>query len=231
MSGDRHSVAEEQELITDPDEKARQEAENGLRQFDLAIIIIREHVQDRERPFRLRPHYLLRLNAEALQGIHRMAGAFRNSPVKIGGSKHVPPESFMVPEEVEGLCRYVNDNWEKREGIHLSAYVLWKLNWIHPFADGNGRTSRAASYIVLCTRLDGLLPGSPTIPEQIADDKKPYYEALEAADDALEKTGEVDVSALEEMLHAMLAKQLLSVFPPAAQAVAEAQKGGGSASS
>jgi Fic family protein len=142
-----------------------------------------------------------------------MAGTYRNSPVKIGGSKHTPPDAFIVAEEVEALCDYVNENWQQKDGFHLSAYVLWRLNWIHPFADGNGRTARAASYIVLCARLDGLLPGAPTIPDQIAADKKPYYDALEIADEAWKRTGKVDVSVMEGILKNMLAKQLVSVFP------------------
>jgi hypothetical protein len=77
----------------------------------------------------------------------------------------------------------------------------------------DGRTARTISYVVLCTRLDGLLPGAPTIPDQIADDKPPYYAALEAADEAWAKSGTVDVSAMESLLRGMLAKQLVSVFP------------------
>jgi Fic family protein len=107
------------------------------------------------------------------------------------------------------MCDYVNDHWNDMSGVHLCAYVLWKLNWIHPFSDGNGRTARAVAYVVLSAKLDSLLPGSPTIPEQIAGDKNPYYEALESADDAL-KQGRIDVNALEKMLEGMLAKQLLS---------------------
>lgn len=107
------------------------------------------------------------------------------------------------------MCEYVNENWKDSSAVHLCAYVLWKLNWIHPFSDGNGRTARAIAYVVLSAKLDSLLPGSPTIPEQIAEDKKPYYTALEAADLG-HKAGNVDVSALEQMLEAMLAKQLLS---------------------
>lgn len=107
------------------------------------------------------------------------------------------------------MCSYVNEHWKDKNAVHLCAYVLWKLNWIHPFSDGNGRTARAAAYVVLSTKLDSLLPGSPTIPEQIAGDKEPYYNALEAADLALKK-GSIDVSDLEKMLEGMLAKQLLS---------------------
>jgi Fic family protein len=88
--------------------------------------------------------------------------------------------------------------------------VLWKLNWIHPFADGNGRTARAVMYVVLSVKLDSLLPGAPTIPEQIAGNKKPYYDALEAADEHLMANEKLDVSRLEEMLDAMLSTQLVN---------------------
>ena len=114
----------------------------------------------------------------------------------------------FVSEEIEHLCDYVNEKWSSN-AVHLAAYVLWKLNWIHPFADGNGRTARAVSYVVLSIKLDSVLPGAPTIPEQIAANKKPYYDALEAADRHL-ADGNVDVSDLEQMLDAMLSTQLLS---------------------
>jgi Fic family protein len=137
------------------------------------------------------------------------AGTFRNTPVSIGGSGHTPVEPFMVAEEVAQLCEYVNENWE-RSALHLAAYVLWRLNWIHPFADGNGRTARTVSYIVLSAKLDSLLPGSPTIPDQISVDKTPYYSALESADTSWKSKNDVDVSQLENMLGAMLAKQLVN---------------------
>jgi len=138
--------------------------------------------------------------------------------VKIGGSGHEPVEAFMVPEETEHLCEYVNDNWSTKSALHLAAYVLWRLNWIHPFADGNGRTARTVSYVVLSIKLDGLLPGVPTIPDQIASDKTPYYLALEAADLAWKATQQVDVSQLESMLEGMLAKQLVAAVNSAAAA-------------
>ena len=210
MAGDRHSVAEQLDLITNSQERARREAENGVRQYAVALDVIRTHVHDLERPFRLRSNLILRLHKEALDGVHPLAGTFRNTPIKIGGSEHEPVEAFMVPEETEHLCEYVNGNWPTKSALHLAAYVLWRLNWIHPFADGNGRTSRTVSYVVLSIKLDGLLPGVPTIPDQIASDKTPYYVALEAADLAWKATQQVDVSQLQSMLEGMLAKQLVA---------------------
>jgi hypothetical protein len=63
---------------------------------------------------------------------------------------------------------------------------------------------------VLCARLGYRLPGTQTIPERIAEAKKPYYAALESADVAWAQ-GRVDVSAMEQLLQAHLEAQLLDV--------------------
>jgi Fic family protein len=207
---DRHSEALEAELIVDPDQRARQEAKNGLRQFDLAIEQIEYWLQP-ERPFKLRPSAILGLNRVALEGVNRYPGVYRPGSIQIQGSKHTPPSPHLVPELVEDLCEYVNANWA-RTPIHLASYVMWRLNWIHPFVDGNGRTTRTTSFVVLSVRLGYRVPGSPTIPEQIAQDKKPYYAALEQADAAYTSDKKVDVRAMETLLGALLANQLASVL-------------------
>jgi Fic family protein len=209
----RHSQSRDAELITDPEELARQEARNGLRQFD-AVVEMVEYFLHPERPFRLRPSQLLHLNRVALEGISSYAGNWRPAGIEIGGSRHQPVGAHQVPEMVEDLCDYVNDHWHKRNALHLSSYVMWRLNWIHPFTDGNGRTSRATSYLVLCIKIGYLLPGKKTIPDQIAEDRTPYYKALEAADEAWRR-GEIDLTAMEELLSGMLAQQLVAVHEDA----------------
>ena len=91
---------------------------------------------------------------------------------------------------------------------------MWRLNWIHPFADGNGRTSRAISYVVLCIRAHSLLPGTPTIPEQIVANRQPHFDALDAAD-AAARRDQIDVSAMETLLDQMLARQLTAAYESA----------------
>ena len=140
----RHSVAEDAELIRDPAEVARAEARNGLRQFDLGLRMV-EDALGKGASFKLRPSLLLALHREALTGISAAAGLFRPAGVGIEGSRHAPPGAHLVPELIEELCDYVNGRWRKATPIHLSAYIMWRLNWIHPFVDGNGRTSRVAS--------------------------------------------------------------------------------------
>lgn len=207
----RHSRAIEVELITDPAERARQEARNGLRQFDHVIEAIEYWLQPDRRPFKLRPSAILTLNRVALEGINSLAGVLRPNPVEIVGSKHTPPPPHLVPELVESMCDYINDNFESKSPIHLSAYAMWRMNWIHPFNDGNGRTARVISYLVLCVRLGTRLPGTATIPEQIAGNRAPYYGALEAADSSATDST-VDLSEMEALLESLLANQLVSVF-------------------
>lgn len=206
--GDRHSRAAAPTLIRDPSKRARREARNSLRQFDLAASIVEDYLEKRRR-YRLSTSHVLQLHKVALEGISLFAGTFRNTPIRIGRSAHSPPDAHLVPYLVQEMCDYVNSNW-RRSALHLCAYVMWRMNWIHPFTDGNGRTSRITAYMVLCLRLGYVVPGEETIPEQIAANKQPYYQALETADKAW-KRGKVNVSAMTRMLDAMLAKQLLSI--------------------
>ncbi|WP_257025538.1 Fic family protein [Tunturiibacter gelidoferens] len=143
-------------------------------------------------------------------GLSGYAGNWRPSGIEIQGSGHTPPDPFRIPEMIEELCDYVNERWNEKSPLHLASYVMWRLNWIHPFTDGNGRTSRAASYLILCVKLGYLLPGKLTIPEQISADKRPYYKALEEADIAW-REGKIDLTAMKELLGSMLAAQLVAV--------------------
>jgi hypothetical protein len=109
----------------------------------------------------------------------------------------MPPGPHLVEHLVQEMCDYVNENFHEKTALHLAAYVMWRLNWIHPFSDGNGRTSRAVSYIVLCSHVKILLPGTSSIPQQIEENRAAYFRALEAADEALRETDEIDISVME----------------------------------
>lgn len=209
----RDSRALEPDLITDPQERAEAEARNGLRQYDAGIAVVQTAL-DRGGEFRLRPSLILSLHREALNGISMYAGNYRPGGVEIGGSKHEPPGAHLVPELIEDMCDYVNSHWQDATALHLAAYVMWRLNWIHPFADGNGRTSRITSYVVLSARARAELIGTPTIPDQIVDNRQPYFEALDAADAACAE-GRLDLSKMEQLLGRLLANQLARFYQQA----------------
>jgi len=206
----RHSEAEQAALIKDPEEKARREASNALIQADRVRDYVLQSI-DRDGHFKLRPSTLLDLNRCAIEGLDAYSGNWRPGGVTINKSKHEPPDGYLVPELVEDLCDYVNEGWSEKSAVHLAAVVMWRLNWIHPFTDGNGRTSRAAAYLVLCARERFWMPGGYTIPEQIVKNRQPYYDALEDGDANFEKLGQLNenvVPEMENLLASMLAKQL-----------------------
>jgi len=203
----RDSRPAKPELYRDQDEKAALEARNGLLQFDEVLRLVEQ--ASKSGSFKLRPSTMQGLHRIAIHDIYSCAGNYRTHEVTIRGTTHEPPPWSDVAALVEEACEYVGTNWGK-SAIHLAAYLMWRINWIHPFSGGNGRTSRAVSYLVLCVRLGYRLPGTLSIPEQIVANREPYYKALDASDEAWAR-GQLDVSAMEELLEMMLAKQLLEV--------------------
>jgi Fic family protein len=188
------------------EEKVRLESRNGAIQAGFVLYT----ANNWQKGSPVTPALLLELQRLAVNQIYRCAGHFRDGPVTVG-TRHKPPDHPKVPEFVQEMCNFVNGHWNDRSAVYLSAYVMWRLNWIHPFFGGNGRTSRAFSYLVLCAGLGFALPGDKTIPEFIVDDRDPYYEALHAADASVKGDGSFDISKMEEMMSSLLAKQLVAV--------------------
>jgi Fic family protein len=106
---------------------------------------------------------------------------------------------------------FIHESWTlDGVGDHatwLAAYALWRLNWIHPFVEGNGRTARAACYYLISLKQKKILTGKRIVPERIRDDRKPYYAALKAADRAWDE-GNLDVSVMADYLETLLLGQL-----------------------
>ncbi|MER0236561.1 Fic family protein [Fulvimarina sp. MAC8] len=120
----------------------------------------------------------------------------------------MPPHFSRVGAEMDILFSVVHENWSLHDNpVLMAAFVLWYLNWIHPFVEGNGRTARAACYYLICMKEGRLLPGRKIIPERIREDRRPYYDALKVADLAYEK-GQYDVTALANYLQRLLREQL-----------------------
>ena len=209
---------ESHQLFDTAEQKADLETRNGLLQFDEVKRMIAGSVSG----FTFTPEVLLNLHYVAIHDIYTCAGSFRTGSVcimrngEIDNTFHQPPPCEQVRGLVDEMCAYINSNFGK-SAIHLAAYVMWRHNWIHPFFGGKGRTSRASSYLVLCARLGYNLPGSPTVPQQIAEiapNKDRYIAALHAADAAWGQ-GNIDVSAMEALISDCLAAQLYMIHQQA----------------
>ena len=145
------------------------------------------------------------LNHVAVANISQFGGRFRKEPIYVGN--HKPPHFNDVSDWMDRFVSTIQENWYIWTETELAAYGLWRLNWIHPFIEGNGRTARAACYFLLCVRSDCLLPGTKIIPERIRESRGSYEAALTAADRAWD-AGHLDFGEMEEYLAKLLQEQL-----------------------
>lgn len=84
-----------------------------------------------------------------LLGDRPSAGMLRTERVRISGSDHSPPKTGAdVQDAMEGWEKWSARNTELPAPIRAAVLHAW-LTHIHPFTDGNGRTSRAISNLEL----------------------------------------------------------------------------------
>ena len=101
------------------------------------------------------------------------SGRYRNENVTIKGATHIPPDFVKVPELMEKLILNYK-TWNKYHPIIQATLLHGELVKIHPFVDGNGRTSR------LIMNLDLMKHGfKPVIIKK--ENRLQYYEALDKA--------------------------------------------------
>jgi Fic family protein len=185
----------------------RIQEQNLLRQYDLLTNCIEIGILKGIEFFD--KYTLWSLNAAAVANIAQFGGRFREEPVLVGN--HIPPHFDEVPHLMDQCISFVHENWGLvKNALALPAYILWRMNWIHPFVEGNGRTARAACYYLICLQYGGLLPGNRIVPERIRDDREPYYAALRSADQAW-ADGRIDVTDLANYLTLLLKAQLTEI--------------------
>jgi fido (protein-threonine AMPylation protein) len=187
--------------------------ENGNRQYDFLKSIVGASLAV-GRPF-LSSQVLKALNFHAIACLHAYAGEFRPCQVTVG--IHTPPPHYRVQALMDDFVNTVNREWEKADPVVLAAFVLWRLNWIHPFINGNGRTARAACYFVLCVKAQQWLPGTTILPELIKRERARYELGLQHSDKAM-AAGVLDVSPLHALLSDLLNEQINGGTPPGAPA-------------
>ncbi len=103
-----------------------------------------------ERNFPLNERELLSVHNLILRGIiPEDAGRYRRVQVMIKGSSHMPPQPFIVAKEMEDYFIWYEENKSKMHPVVLAAEMHERLVTIHPFIDGNGRTSRLIMNLIL----------------------------------------------------------------------------------
>jgi len=103
------------------------------------------------------------------------AGVYRNANVIISGADYIPPDALEVAHKMKQLIDWVKGNKSNLHIIELAALLHHKLVFIHPFFDGNGRTSRIIMNLLL------MQYGFPLV-IILKNDRKKYYNVLSQAD-------------------------------------------------
>lgn len=146
------------------------------------------------------------IHALILHGIDREnAGRYRTVPVMISGSTHMPPQPYLTEKQMEDfMLRFRQMEKEKIHPILVAAYLHDELVRIHPFIDGNGRTSRLLMNLYL------LRNGYVIITLKGSNDAKvSYYKALEKShtehltEDFQQLVIEAEIAALQKYLSIM----------------------------
>ena len=137
-------------------------------------------------------------------------GEFRRRDVVIKNSKHKPPPHQEVPPLMEEFFHILNEGAPQWGHPLLGAYALWRINWIHPFIEGNGRTARQFCYFVMCMKLGHPFEGKQTVAYQLREPNnyRAYLKGIKAADEGHRQSGRPDLSLLEKLLTDTLIKQL-----------------------
>ena len=135
---------------------------------------------------------LLKAHKLMMNGLVPENGKFRSGGVGVFDGEvliHMAPPAEFVPEHIHNLFA-----WYQHSEIHpliKSAVFHYEFEFIHPFADGNGRMGRMWHSLLLgkWKELFFWLP----IEELIQSRQKEYYDTLGAADKQADSAGFVEL--------------------------------------
>jgi Fic family protein len=164
-------------------------------------------------------------NENALRELHRCStlfllanpGVYRDGPVQVQNSAtgelvYQPPGHAVVPQLMTEFFHELTGIWNTGDALDAAAFALWRINWVHPFKNGNGRTARAFAYACLNARLSVMLPGTTTVIDQIMMTRMDYEAAIRHADKAA-ATDPIarDLGPMKTYLNGLLQIQINSV--------------------
>jgi len=218
-------------LLCEVEEKPQREVANTSEQLRYIESLVSGGVRQ------LRESHVLEFHGLAVEGIFSCGGQYRTvtRTARLDGAEHVLPEPALIRGHVCDTTDRINSvlGAIRREAsasrsnstrslaeldsvVDAAAYALWRFNWIHPFAGGNGRTARAITYLILCIDYGAMIPGTPSLPTIISRRRREYEEALHAAD-AGERAGRERLQKMRMLVGNAIVEQL-------ARALARAQK-------
>ncbi|HQT37625.1 MAG TPA: Fic family protein [Sulfuricurvum sp.] len=101
-------------------------------------------------------------------------GKYRNINVLISGAEHRPVDHLNIPDKMSSFMQWYTSVGQTLHPVERAAKVHVDFVGIHPFIDGNGRTSR------LLMNLELMKNGFPPVVIKV-EDRLAYYQTLDTA--------------------------------------------------
>src|SRR5215470_1244832 len=116
-------------LLCPPEEKANLEVANQAKVVDYLAYFIQEGRT------RITGSDVLEIHRLTIEGIYPCAGTYRDARtrVEITGTDHRPAEPSQVQIQVNDMLDWLYNGGTDQSPLSRAAYVLWKINAIHPF--------------------------------------------------------------------------------------------------
>lgn len=158
---------------------------------------------------------LCQLHHSATVFLLKQPGRYRQSNVNIqrdGVVTYQPPRWKEVQPLMQAFFSDLAVHWREGDALDVAAFALWRITWVHPFCDGNGRTAFAFAYACLCLKLGALLPYTDTVLDQMLADPAQCNGPLQTADASVRDmpTRKADLSAVKRYFDQLLLKQIRS---------------------
>jgi hypothetical protein len=90
------------------------------------------------------PQLFKDLHKIAVANVWNNAGEWRKRSRLV--ACHIAPKARHIDSLMAEMCDYVASI---DDPFDAAAMILWRANWIHPFDDGNGRVTRAVTWLAL----------------------------------------------------------------------------------
>jgi Fic family protein len=126
---------------------------------------------------------VLAIHQLTIKGIYPCSGNFRDvtTEIKIIGTDHKPSHASVVKTDVRDMLEWLYSGGKAFSPVYRAAYVMWKINAIHPFNGGNERVTRAVAYLVVVSEIAPVFAGE-SLPTKLKARKPEYLDRLQAAD-------------------------------------------------
>lgn len=169
-------------------ENAQQAPTDQLREMEnieAAMAYIEEQIHTGDEITEL---FIRELHAIAVKELVREGddtpGAYRQKPVQIAQSEHLPPEFILVTQYMQELVTFINKDHAPKYDLIKIALAHHRFGWIHPFGNGNGRVVRLLTYALLIKYGFNVKTGGRVLnPTAVfCNDRDAYYAMLARAD-------------------------------------------------